>query len=295
MKILLLGKYGQLGWELRRALSGLGQVEAHDYPEIDFTKPQALREFVLAQRPDLIFNAVAYTAVDQAESEPEKARMVNATAVCDLAEAAKKLGAGFIHYSTDFVFDGRKGSPYQEGDTPNPLNVYGQTKLEGEQAVQLVGGAYLILRTSWVYSLRRDSFTTKVLGWAHAKEVLRIVDDQYGSPTWARLLAELTVQAIVQGRADPTGWLEETAGLYHLAGDGAASRFEWAKAVTDLDPNQSEQALERLEPAKTSEFPAPAERPAYSALNCDKFARVFGLRLPPWRQALWLAMEVEGH
>ncbi len=293
MKILLLGKYGQLGWELRRTLAGMGSVEAYDFPEVDFTEPEALRAFVIEKRPNLIFNAVAYTAVDKAESEPERAKLVNATAVCELAEAAKKLHAGFIHYSTDFVFDGTKGIPYRENDEPNPINVYGQTKLEGEQAVEQVGGACLVLRTSWVYSLRRNSFTTKVLEWVRARDVLRIVDDQVGSPTWARLLAELTVQAIVQGKDDPVGWLEENAGLYHLAGDGAATRYEWARAIVEIGPRQTEQKLARMEPAKTSEFPAPAERPAFSALNCDKYADTFGLRLPPWKDALSLAMEAE--
>lgn len=291
MKILLLGKYGQLGWELRRALAGMGAVEAYDYPEIDFSRPKALRSFVVERKPALIFNAVAYTAVDKAESEPELARLVNASAVCELAEAAKALHAGLVHYSTDFVFDGRRDSAYRESDPTGPLNVYGQTKLEGERALQEVGGAYLILRTSWVYSLRRDSFTTKVLQWARTRETLRVVDDQVGSPTWARLLAELTVQALVQGRQDPAGWLEDRAGLYHLAGDGGASRYEWAQAVTELDPQRSEQALKRIEPAKTVEFPAPAERPAYSVLDCSKYERVFGLRLPPWKKALALALE----
>ncbi len=293
MKILLLGKYGQLGWELRRALAGMGEVRAYDYPEVDFTQPEDLRALALEQKPSMIFNAVAYTAVDKAESEPEKARLVNATAVHELAEAARKLHAGFVHYSTDFVFDGAKGSPYRESDQPNPINAYGQTKLEGELAAQQAGGAYWVLRTSWVYSLRRDSFTTKTLEWARSRDVLRIVDDQVGSPTWARLLAELTVQAVAQGRQDPVGWLEEKAGLYHLAGDGSASRYEWARAVVELGTGQSELPLARVEPAKTAEFPAPAERPAFSALCCERFEETFGLRMPPWKQALALAMEAE--
>ncbi len=293
MKILLLGKFGQLGWELRRALAGMGEVAAYDFPEVDFTKPKALRDFVLEQKPGLILNAVAYTAVDKAESEPEMARLVNATAVRELAEASRQMQAGFIHYSTDFVFDGKKGAPYREDEQTNPLSVYGQTKLEGEQETEGAGGAYWILRTSMVYSLRRDSFTSKVLEWARAKDTLLIVDDQVGSPTWARLLAELTVQAVAQGRDDPAGWLAQTAGLYHLAGDGPANRYEWAQAVVEMDPHREEQVLERMERAKTAEFPAPAERPAYSALNCDKFAETFGLRLPPWKEALALAMDME--
>jgi dTDP-4-dehydrorhamnose reductase len=290
LRILILGKTGQLGWELNRTASCLGEVISYDYPQVDFTQPRQLQALVLETKPNLIFNAVAYTAVDRAESEPDVARAVNATAVGVLAETARKIGAGFVHYSTDFVFDGKKGTAYCEDDAPHPLNVYGQTKLEGEQAVEAVGGAYLTLRTSWVYSTRRDSFVTKVLEWARQNETVKVVSDQVGSPTWARLLAEISTFAVVMGRNDPLGWMQERKGLYHLGGDGSASRYEWAQAILANDPKPDEQKIKRLEPTLTSEFPAPAVRPAMTPLNCDKFEAVFGLRLPDWRDCLTLAM-----
>jgi dTDP-4-dehydrorhamnose reductase len=196
-----------------------------------------------------------------------------------------------VHYSTDYVFDGTKGSAYAEDDPTHSLGVYGQSKLEGEQAVQAAGGSYWILRTSWVYSLRRDSFVTKVLGWARQNPTLKVVADQVGSPTWARLLAEITAQLLAQAGASPAGWVGERLGLYHLAGDGCASRLQWAQAILDLDPHKEEQQVSELIPALTADFPTPAQRPLYSALDCSLFARTFDLRLPPWQEALRLAME----
>lgn len=287
---LLLGPTGQLGWELRRTLAPLGEILALDYPEIDLTKEQSVRQLVRDARPQVIVNATAYTAVDRAESEAELTGAVNAAAPRILAEESLDLGAAFIHYSTDYVFDGTKGSPYVESDTPNPLNVYGQSKLAGEQAVAEIGGAYLILRTSWVYSLRRDSFVTSVLQWARQRPVLRVVSDQIGNPSWARMLAEITAQVLVMGGKDVSGFLRERRGLYHLAGDGFASRYEWAKAILKYDPHPEEQLVQEVQPAPTTEFPTPARRPLYNALNCDHFADIFGLRLPCWEEALWLAM-----
>ena len=191
-----------------------------------------------------------------------------------------------IHYSTDYVFDGTKGSAYIETDIPDPLNVYGATKLEGERAVQAVGGAFLIFRTSWVYSLRQGGFVTKVLQWARQQESLRIVDDQVGSPTWARMLAEATAQVIAQGRGQPVEYMREKAGLYHLAGGGAASRYEWAKAILELDPRKEEQVVKELLPAKSSEFPTPAERPAHTGLNCDVVQELFHLYFENWKRQL---------
>jgi dTDP-4-dehydrorhamnose reductase len=293
LRILILGKTGQLGWELNRTAACLGEVLSYDYPHVDFTQPGQLQALVLETKPKLIFNAVAYTAVDRAELEQDVARIVNATAVGVLAEAARKIRAGFVHYSTDFVFDGKKGTAYCEDDVPHPLNVYGQTKLEGEQAVEAVGGTYLTLRTSWVYSTRRDSFVTKVLEWARRNETVKVVSDQVGSPTWARLLAEISTYAVVMGGNDPLGWMQERKGLYHLGGDGSASRYDWAQAILANDPKPDEQKIKRLEPSLTSEFPAPAVRPAMTPLNCDKFESVFGLRLPDWRDCLRLAMSTQ--
>ncbi len=290
-RILLIGRTGQLGWELQRSLAPLGEVVTYDYPEIDLAKPASLPELVHEVLPQVIVNAAAYTNVDKAEKEAELARQINAISPGVLAEEAQRLGAAFIHYSTDYVFNGRKGAPYTESDAPNPLNVYGQTKLEGEQAVQAAGGAYLILRTSWVYSLRQGGFVTKVLQWAREQETLRVVDDQISSPTWARMLAEATALVLAQGRGDPVGYLREKAGLYHIAGSGACSRYEWAQAILALDPKKSEQKVRQLLPAKSSEFPTPAERPLISVLECGKFEQVFGLRLPKWREALRWAMD----
>lgn len=289
--ILLLGKNGQLGWELQRCLPTLGEVTALDYPEIDLSRPEGIRPVVLAARPQVIVNATAYTAVDRAESEQELAFAINSRAPAVLAETAAELGAALVHYSTDYVFDGTKGSPYVEEDAPNPLGVYGASKLEGERGVQAAGGAYWIFRTSWVYSLRRDSFVTKVLGWARSNPELKVVADQIGNPTWARMLAEVTAQLLAKAGSDPAAWVRERAGLYHLAGDGCASRLEWARAVLELDPRKEEQVARTLGPALTADFPTPAQRPLYSALDCSRFAAAFGLRLPPWQEALRLAME----
>ncbi len=291
LRILLIGRSGQLGWELQRSLAPLGEVVTYDYPEIDLGKPASLPGLVRGVNPQVIVNAAAYTNVDKAESEAELARQINAEAPGVLAEEAKRLNAAFIHYSTDYVFDGTKGSPYIETDVTNPLNIYGQTKLEGEQAVQAVGRAYLVLRTSWVYSLRQGGFVTKVLQWAREQDTLRVVDDQISSPTWARMLAEATALILAQGQDDPAGYIREKAGLYHLAGSGACSRYEWAQAILELDPKKSEHKVRQLLPVKSSQFPTPAKRPLVSVLDCGKFEQTFGLRLPAWREALQLAID----
>jgi dTDP-4-dehydrorhamnose reductase len=291
MKIALLGKNGQLGWELQRTLAALGEVVAWDCPEIDLLQADLTCELLRKTGPDVIVNATAYTAVDKAETEAELAMMINGLAPGKLAQTAAELGAVFIHYSTDYVFDGQKGSAYLESDTSNPLSVYGRSKLAGEESIATVNGAYLILRTSWVYSMRRDSFVTKVLSWARQKQTLRVVTDQVSNPTWARMLAEISGLLLAKSSPDIHGWVSERKGLYHLAGSGYASRYEWAQAIIRNDPRQAEQIIEALEPALTKEFPTPAERPLYSALNCDRFITTFELRLPPWEKALNLAMK----
>jgi len=291
LRILLLGKIGQLGWELQRSLATLGELTALDYPEIDLLNDSQIRPIIHAQRPQVIINATAYTAVDKAESEPHIAVAINNHAVSVIAEEASRLGAAFIHYSTDYVFDGTKGSLYHEDDQTNPLGVYGQSKLAGEESIQAVGGSYLILRTSWVYSLRRDSFVSKVLEWSRRQTTLRVVYDQVSNPTWCRMLAEITAQLLVMSGNDGAAWLRERRGIYHLAGDGYASRLEWARAILALDPRRSEQIVKEIQPASTSEFVTPARRPLFSALNCDRFTYTFGLKLPAWQDALKLAME----
>ena len=290
-KILLFAKNGQLGWELQRSLAPLGEVIALDYPQVDFSQPEALRQVVRELKPDLIVNPAAYTAVDKAEAEPEKAFLINRDSVRVLAEESRRLRAPLVHYSTDYVFDGRKGSPYVESDTTHPLNVYGQSKLEGDQAVVESGTAAVILRTSWVYSNRVGGFVNKVLQWARQQETLHIVDDQISGPTSARQLAEVTALLLAKSGPDAYDWWLEKGGVYHCAGDGACSRFEWAQRILALDPRAEEQKVKVLLPAKSADFPVPADRPLVSVLNCSRLEQVFGLRLPPWEQALQLVLE----
>ena len=291
MRILLLGNTGQLGWELERTLAPLGELNVCDYPAIDLAEIKSLHHIIQDCQPDLIINATAYTAVDRAETEPELAKAINSIAPAVMAEEALHIGSGFIHYSTDYVFDGLKGAPYLEIDPPNPLSIYGHTKLAGEQAVQQIGGAYLILRTSWVYSLRKDSFVNKVLGWARTQPALKLVTDQVSGPTWARMLAEITSHLTVLASEDLFSWFSEHHGLFHLAGSGYCSRFEWGRQVLQLDPHKEDQIVHELLPALTTEFPTPARRPLFSALNCDRFFQTFHLKMPEWKFALKLAME----
>jgi dTDP-4-dehydrorhamnose reductase len=286
MKILLFGAMGQLGTELQQTLAPHGEIFPFDIHNLDLENTSLVRETIHSISPDLIVNASAYTAVDQAESESEKAFKVNGEIPGLFAEEAATLNAFLIHYSTDYVFDGTKGSLYIEGDKTNPLSVYGKSKLAGEQAIQPQKAKYLILRTSWVYSRNRNSFVTKVLEWSRKQEVLKIVSDQVSNPTWARTLADITAQLVNQGLNS----LSDHCGLYHVAGDGYASRLEWAKKILDLDPNKQEQKVKELLPALTSDFPTPAQRPLFSALDCSLFQSTFDLRLPTWEDALQQAM-----
>jgi dTDP-4-dehydrorhamnose reductase len=325
VRILLFGKNGQLGWELQRTLALLGQVVALDYPQVDLAKPESIVTVIREAQPDIIVNAAAYTAVDRAESEPQLAMAINSAAPGVIAETALAQGAALIHYSTDYVFDGAKGAPYTEDDLPNPLGVYGSSKLAGERAIEQVGGAYLILRTSWLYSLRGDSFVNKVLSWARQNPRVRVVSDQIGNPTWARMLAEITAQVLAirysqsaigrslfaapnsrfiirnLAHAEPLNlepenpdflaWLRERRGIYHLAGSGYTNRLEWARAIIRYDPHPEEQIVHEILPALTSDFPTPARRPLFSALDCKRFTNTFGLALSHWEAALQLAME----
>ena len=291
MRIVLFGKNGQVGWELQRILPALGWVIALDYQELDLADLKALQTRLDELRPELIVNASAYTAVDRAESERDLAMKINGEAPGIMAEAARKSGAMLVHYSTDYVFDGEKGSPYNETDVPNPLNVYGESKLAGEKAVQQAGETYLILRTSWVYSTRLQSgFVNKVLAWARQNEVLRIVEDQVSCPTWARMLAEVSGLLIARGGNHLGEYFKPKSGIYHVAGSGSASRFDWARAILEHDPDREEQRVNRLEPALSAEFPTPAARPVYSVLNCAHFESTFYLRIPTWMESLQLAL-----
>jgi dTDP-4-dehydrorhamnose reductase len=289
-RILLFGKYGQLGSYLYQLLHD-EELTAVDYPEVDFNHPDTVAALIDTVHPDLIINAVAYTDVDGAEKAQPSAFQVNGHTVGVIAQRAKKIGAGFIHYSTDYVFDGQKGSAYHEKDSPNPVNIYGESKLLGEERTIAAGGSYLIFRLSWVYTVEKPSFVTKVLQWSRQQETVRIVDDQISSPTWAFDVARFTTQ-IVKSLSAP--WYQSIAahkGLYHLAGTGAVSRYEWGKTTLDLDPRKSEQKCTAVLPAKTHEFPSPAPRPPYSALDSSKFQHTFELTIPHWRDSLAAAIE----
>ncbi len=277
---------GQLGTELQTSLSPLGGIAAYDIHNLNLEDLENVRETIRVEQPTVIVNASAYTAVDQAESEPEKAFKVNGEIPGLLAEEAARLNAFLIHYSTDYVFDGNKGSPYVESEPTNPLGIYGKSKLAGEQAIQAGKAVYLTLRTSWVYSRNRNSFVTKVLEWARKQEVLSVVNDQVSNPTRARTLAQVTSTLLAR---DP-GYLRERCGLYHVAGIGYASRLEWAKKILALDPNKQEQKVTVLRPALTSDFPTPAQRPLFSALDCSLFQATFEIPLPRWEDDLRLTM-----
>jgi dTDP-4-dehydrorhamnose reductase len=288
MKILLLGKGGQVGWELQRSLAPLGELVALDFDSTglcgDFTRPQGLAETVRQVRPDLIVNAAAHTAVDKAESEPELARIINARAPGVLAEEAQKLGAWLVHYSTDYVFDGSGSRPWVEGDAPLPLNVYGETKLEGEQLIARHCERHLIFRTSWVYGARGANFARTMLRLAQERERLTVIDDQFGAPTGADLLADVTAHAVRQVMGRPEG-----AGLYHLVASGETNWHDYAKLVI-ASVKRSQSAIKikasSIDPVPTSAFPTPARRPHNSRLDTTRVQAAFGLTLPPWQHGV---------
>ncbi len=289
MMILLIGKTGQLGWELYPLLSPLGHIHSPSSKQLDVKNLRALKDSINAIRPDIIINASAYTAVDRAESEKELVMQVNAEAPAVMAEYAKKLNAIFIHYSTDYVFDGKKNIPYTENDLTNPLNIYGKSKLSGEQAVGQVGGAYIILRTSWGYNVRGDNFVTKVLSWAQQGNPLKVVTDQIGSPTWSRALAHVTAQMIEHGKLNLYDYFSAKSGIYHLGGAGSVSRFDFAKEILRLSSTGKLGA--ELKPARTSDFPTPAIRPLYTSLDCSKFETTFDISLPKWQESLQISLK----
>jgi dTDP-4-dehydrorhamnose reductase len=290
MKIVLLGKNGQLGWEFQRILPILGEVISLDRKELDLCDLGAIQKNLSEWKPNLIINASAYTDVDGAEKETDLAMKINALAPGIIAEMSRKLQAVFIHYSTDYVFDGGKNALYIETDQTNPLNMYGKSKLMGEENIRQAGEAYLILRTSWVYSLRGNSFVNKVLKWSRQNKTLKVVSDQVSGPTWARTLAEITSFVLAQNKKDIFENIRERRGTYHLAGSGFASRYEWAKQILANDPEPSEQIVQAIEPALSEDFPTPATRPLFSALNCSHFEETFGMQLPSWNSTLQLAM-----
>ncbi|MGZ8163704.1 MAG: dTDP-4-dehydrorhamnose reductase [Methylobacter sp.] len=292
MKILLTGCNGQVGWELGRALLPLGEVIATNSSQVDLSDLDGLRCIVQKYSADVIVNAAAYTAVDKAEIEKDLAFLVNAEAPGVLAEQAKQTGALLIHYSTDYVFDGAKISAYAEDDVPNPANIYGQSKLAGEKAIQATGADYLILRTSWVYAARGHNFLKSILRLAAEREELNIVADQIGSPTWARLIAETTAHALRQSLLERhTG--DFNSGLYNLTSTGETSWHGFAQMIVDYARQQGNQTLKNriINPIPTKDYPLPAKRPVNSRLSTDRLEQHFGLKMPAWDQALKLCME----
>jgi len=279
MKILLSGAGGQLGRELKRSLACLGELVACDRRQLDLTQPEALRAAVRAIAPTVIVNAAAYTAVDKAETESDAAMAINAVAPGILAEEAKRLGALLIHYSTDYVFDGTKATPYNEDDTPAPLSAYGRSKRAGELAIAASGCRHLILRTSWVYGLHGANFMKTMLRLGKERDELRVVGDQVGAPTWTRHLADVT--ALILTRRDVP------EGLYHLAAAGETNWHAYAEAIfaEALRAGLMEKApvVHRI---TSADYPLPAPRPANSRLDCSRFHRDFGLALPEWRTGL---------
>jgi dTDP-4-dehydrorhamnose reductase len=287
-KILLLGNNGQVGWELERALAPLGRVWALDYPEIDFSEGAALRRLVLEHRPRVVVNACAYTAVDQAESDPERAMLINGVAPGVLAEAAMHTGALLVHYSTDYVYDGTKAAPYVETDAARPLSAYGRSKLAGDEAIRQVGCDHLIFRICWVYGARGQNFMRTMLRLARERETLRVVADQTGSPTWSRMIAEATALALKQVLS--LAEAPERSGVYHLRAGGEATWHEFALRITDLMP-PGERKCRSIQAIRTADYPTAAKRPANSVMSCEKLRCVFGLELPHWEQSLRLVSE----
>jgi len=285
MKILLTGKTGQIGEELNNIVGDLGNLITVDKEQLDLSKPNSIEPVILDIKPDIIINPAAYTAVDKAEEEPDLAMTVNAIAPGLLAKAARKVGAGLIHYSTDYVFDGCSEIPYKEEDPPNPLNVYGKTKLAGEKALAEAGVPFLIIRTGWVYSLHGKSFLRTIKKLAEEKDIIQVVDDQIGAPTWARSVALKTHQILKQCLNKK--WLEtkdpSLSGIFHLTCQGKTSWHGFARKVLNIS-NASQNI--KLIAIPTSDYPTSATRPSNSLLNNKKIQKVFGLDMPHWEDAL---------
>lgn len=295
MTILITGRNGQLGFELCRTLAPLGPIVAVDVDEMPLEDTAAIRKTVRALRPSLIVNAAAYTAVDRAEDEADLALAVNGVAPAVLADEMKSLGGALVHYSTDYVFDGKKKKPYTESDRPRPLSVYGETKRAGEDAVRGAGLPHLIFRTSWVYGARGRNFLRTILGAATAGKPLRVVDDQHGAPTWCRMLAEATALVLAAtGAVSRPDVLSDYGGLYHLAAAGATTWHGFAAAILDLAPDEVRAKSAGLNPMATREYPAKARRPANSRLDCGRIRETFGIALPDWKESLRQVMAEVG-
>ena len=297
MKLLLLGKNGQVGWELQRALAPLGEVVGLDFDSLpvaaDFSRPESLRALVREVRPDIIVNAAAHTAVDKAESEPDLARALNASAPGVLAEEAAAGGAWLLHYSTDYIFDGSGRQPRSEDAPTGPLSVYGRTKLEGEQAIRASGCKHLILRTSWVYGARGGNFAKTMLKLAAERDKLSVIDDQIGAPTGADLLADLSAHMLRAALQAPA-----LAGTYHAVAAGETSWHGYARYVIEWARGHGvpiKVAPDAVLPVPTTAYPTPAKRPLNSRLATDKLRTTFGLTLPHWQSGVErLLTEIHG-
>lgn len=290
--ILITGGTGQIGYELVRELASLGRVVSPDRSVLDMTSPDSIRDVMRGHRPALVVNAAAYTAVDRAESEPELCARVNTAAVRVLAEEAARLGAAIVHYSTDYVFDGKKPEPYVETDAPNPLNVYGRSKVASERVLADSGIPYLVFRTSWVYGTRRENFALTMLRLAREREELRVVADQRGVPTWSRTVAVGTRHALAKLMATgaPSEAMRAVRGIYHLTARSSASWYEFASAVLERDPRRADQRVKRIVPIATVEYPSAAARPANSCLDVARIGTVLGVETEPWERGLNEAM-----
>lgn len=284
VKILLLGKNGQVGSELENSLKHLGELTALDRPGMDFSNPDSIREPIRRLQPDVIVNAAAYTAVDKAESEPDLAMTVNGAAPSVMAEEAARLGALLVHYSTDYVFDGAKSSPYTEQDTPNPLNVYGHGKLAGEQAIRAHASHFLIFRTTWVYDGQGKNFLSTIKRIGAQRPELTIVDDQIGAPTWSREIAQATAQAIALYLRHPDP--QQINGIYHMTAQGQTSWFGFAQAAAKYGLFNGLAHPPALRAISSAEFPSPTKRPMYSVLSNAKLLKQFGIQLPDWDTSL---------
>ena len=303
LKIVIIGRNGQLAWEAQQRFQGLGEVICVGRPEFDLLDIEGVRAEIRRIKPSVLVNAAAYTAVDQAESEPEAAMKINSDAPAAMAEEAKRLGALFITYSTDYVFDGKSASPYKETDRTVPLNVYGASKLSGERAVEAVGGSHLIFRTSWVYGARGKNFLKTILKLATERPELRIVDDQVGAPTWSRDLADATrkiieqlVNEVCDGEDFDWRRIRRSARIYHMTAAGSVSWCGFATAIVEEMGNvASAKAIwPKLCRYLSSDYPTPAARPHNSRLCNDKLKNVFGVTLPPWRTSLGAVMDEIG-
>lgn len=290
MKMLVTGRNGQVGWELIRALQPLGEVVALDRGQADLASPGSLQELVLRERPDVIVNAAAHTAVDKAESETDLAMRINGEAPGALARAAREAGSLLIHYSSDYVFDGSSAGSYSEDDTPNPMSEYGRSKLAGDRAISVSGCRFVILRTQWVFGSHGGNFLRTILRLSGEREQLRIVSDQFGAPTSSRLIADVTAQLL--GRVAAGGAVPW--GVYHLAAAGRASWYDYANFIVETARTLPKLAgtlkVRHIEPIATEDYPLPARRPANSRFDCSKLERTFGLSLPPWQRGVELCL-----